>query len=117
LEKGEGPRKADHFGRKSPELGGNEIPDEVCPSSSDLCERATSCPEVSNVNRAGFLGQCDLRWVLLPFCLLRLGLSETMLNRVLVAMWAICPLCGGMLLQRTEHAAACSLSGHYYSIQ
>ena len=37
------------------------------------------------------------------------------LNRVPVAMWAICPLCGGRLLQKTEHAAACSLSGHYYS--
>ena len=38
-----------------------------------------------------------------------------MLNRVPVSKWAICPLCGGRLLRQTQHAAECSLDGHYFS--
>jgi hypothetical protein len=31
---------------------------------------------VQLLNRDGIIGGSDLRWVLLPFCLLKLGLSE-----------------------------------------
>lgn len=37
------------------------------------------------------------------------------LNRVPVAQWAMCPLCGWKFRERTAHAATCSRNTHYFS--